>query len=128
MDKFSIDRSGAAFSCARVFAITETAGAVSLELLLGLLNSKLIEFYLHRRAPLKSGGYYSYSASVLSSVPIKTGHAAGIVEGLVKQILKEKRTAPAADTSALEREIDQQLYALYGLTPEEIAIVEGTAQ
>ena len=34
---------------------------------------------------------------------------------------------PAADTSALEREIDQQVYALHGLTPEEIAIVEGTA-
>ena len=32
---------------------------------------------------------------------------------------------PSADTSALEREIDQQVYQLYGLTPEEIAIVEG---
>ena len=30
---------------------------------------------------------------------------------------------PAADTSALEREIDQQVYALYGRTPEEIRIV-----
>jgi hypothetical protein len=30
--------------------------------------------------------------------------------------------------SALEREIDQQVYALYGLTPKEITIVEGTAQ
>jgi hypothetical protein len=27
--------------------------------------------------------------------------------------------------SALEREIDDQVYALYGLTPEEIKIVEG---
>jgi hypothetical protein len=35
---------------------------------------------------------------------------------------------PASDTSALEREIDQQVYALYGLTPEEIAIVEGTGK
>jgi hypothetical protein len=34
----------------------------------------------------------------------------------------------AADTSAMEREIDQQVYVLYGLTPEEIAIVEGTAK
>jgi hypothetical protein len=25
----------------------------------------------------------------------------------------------------MEREIDQQVYALYGLTPDEIAIVEG---
>ena len=32
-----------------------------------------------------------------------------------------------ANISALERQIDQQVYALYGMTPEEIAIVEGTA-
>lgn len=32
----------------------------------------------------------------------------------------------AADTSALEREIDQMMYELYGLTEEEIKIVEGT--
>lgn len=126
-NKFSIDRSGAAFSCARVFAITVTTGAVSLELLLGLLNSRLIEFYLHRRAPLKSGGYYSYSASVLSSVPIKTGQGAERVEELVNRILKEKRTNPAADTTTLERDIDQHVYALYGLTPDEISIVEGSA-
>lgn len=30
-----------------------------------------------------------------------------------------------ADTSALEKQIDEMVYALYGLTPEEIAIVEG---
>ena len=42
-------------------------------------------------------------------------------------IIAAKQANPAADTSALEREIDQQVYALYGLTPEEIAIVEGAA-
>jgi hypothetical protein len=31
--------------------------------------------------------------------------------------------ADPADTTALEREIDQLVYALYGLTPEEIKIV-----
>ncbi len=30
-----------------------------------------------------------------------------------------------ANTSALEQEINQLVYALYGLTKEEIAIVEG---
>jgi adenine-specific DNA-methyltransferase len=34
---------------------------------------------------------------------------------------------PAASATQ-QREIDQQVYALYGLTPEEIAIVEGTAK
>jgi hypothetical protein len=33
-----------------------------------------------------------------------------------------------ADTSALEREIDELVYALCGLTPEEIKLVEGAAR
>jgi len=32
---------------------------------------------------------------------------------------------PNADVSALEREIDALVHALYALTPEEIALVEG---
>jgi len=34
----------------------------------------------------------------------------------------------AADTSALEGEIDRMVYELYGLTEEEIAIVEGKVE
>jgi translation elongation factor EF-1beta len=33
-----------------------------------------------------------------------------------------------ADVSALEREIDELVYALCGLTPEEIKLVEGAAR
>jgi hypothetical protein len=47
---------------------------------------------------------------------------------LVDRITEKKQLDPAADTTALEREIDQQVYALYGLTPEEIAIVEGAGK
>ncbi len=36
-----------------------------------------------------------------------------------------KQRDPLADTTALEQEIDPLVYALYGLTPEEIAIMEG---
>jgi len=31
----------------------------------------------------------------------------------------------AVDTSAIEREIDRMVYKLYGLTKDEIALVEG---
>jgi hypothetical protein len=44
---------------------------------------------------------------------------------LVDQILEAKAKDPHADTSALEAEIDQMVYTLYGLTPDESAIVEG---
>ena len=36
-----------------------------------------------------------------------------------------KQKDPDADTSALEKQIDQMVYKLYNLTPEEVAIVEG---
>ena len=40
------------------------------------------------------------------------------------QIFEQKRENPQADTSALEAEIDQMVYALYNLTPEEITLIE----
>jgi len=50
------------------------------------------------------------------------------VERLVARILAAKQSDAEADTSALEREIDPLVYALYELTPDEIKIVENTRQ
>jgi len=47
---------------------------------------------------------------------------------LVERILSAKRAAPLADTSALEREIDERVYRLYALTPDEIQLVEESAK
>jgi DNA-binding transcriptional regulator GbsR (MarR family) len=44
----------------------------------------------------------------------------------VDQILTVKQDNPKADTSELEAEIDRLVYALYGLSEEEIEIVEGS--
>jgi ABC-type transporter Mla MlaB component len=46
---------------------------------------------------------------------------------LADQVPTAKQTHPAADVSAPERQTDQRVYRLYGLTPEEIRIVEETA-
>lgn len=46
---------------------------------------------------------------------------------LGEQILTLKRTNRAADISALEIQLDAAVATLYGLTPEEIAIVAGSA-
>ena len=43
----------------------------------------------------------------------------------VQNILTAKKSDPKADTTALEKAIDQLVYQLYGLTEEEIKIVEG---
>lgn len=44
---------------------------------------------------------------------------------LVEQVLNRKQKNSLADTSVLEREIDKKVYELYGLTDEEIKIIEG---
>jgi hypothetical protein len=43
---------------------------------------------------------------------------------LAQHIRAAKRANPQADVSAWEREIDERVYRLYGLTAEEIKIVE----
>jgi len=46
------------------------------------------------------------------------------ISAVSKRISDEKKRSPTSDTTAFEREIDGLVYALYGLTPEEIKIVE----
>jgi hypothetical protein len=46
----------------------------------------------------------------------------------VEQVVAANKKNPAADTSALEQQINRQVYALYCLTPEEIKIVEAAAK
>ena len=50
------------------------------------------------------------------------------VETLVDQILATKAADPDADTTNLAKEIGKWVYALYNLTEEEIAIVEGLSK
>lgn len=45
---------------------------------------------------------------------------------IVDKILSIKKSNPQANTTTLESKIDRMVYELYGLTKEEIAIVEGS--
>jgi hypothetical protein len=50
------------------------------------------------------------------------------VERLVERLLAAKPRDAGADVSALERELDELVYALYGLTKEERDIVQAAAK
>ena len=63
-----------------------------------------------------------------NAVPDGSPEKRKAVERLVDRVLLAKQRDAKADVSALEREIDELVYALYGLTPEEIQIVEGAAK
>ena len=52
----------------------------------------------------------------------------GSLARLPARILKAKRANPAADVSAQEREINDRIYRLYGLSKDEIRIVEEASE
>jgi hypothetical protein len=115
---------------------------------LGLLNSKLMVWFHHKRNPKAQKGLFpKVLVSDLAKLPIrtinfddptdKTRHDA--IVKLVEQMLEAKEKLSNAKTEAevnrlemlcqsLDRQIDEAVYELYGLTEEEIGIVEGTNQ
>lgn len=98
--------------------------------LLALLNSRLIFIFYTRISNLLQGGFVRFIRQYVEQIPIPAAppEKQKSVECLVDRILAAKAQDVAADVSELEREIDQLVYALYDLTPEEIQIVEAAAK
>lgn len=98
------------------------SASINLKYILGILASKLGRELL----TLQRAGDYHIVPEHIRKIPIAYATQIQQDEIVVKvdEILKTKQTNPSADTSALESEIDRLVYQLYGLTGEEIAIVE----
>lgn len=105
----------------------------SIKSLVALLNSKLLTYAFRNYfsgGDLR-GNTFRYKKAFLEQLPVIKADAATQqkLEGLVDRIQQAKAapSGPSADTSALETEIDRLVYALYGLTPAEIALVKDRA-
>lgn len=98
---------------------------VNLKYLTGLLNSKLVAFWLRYRGKMQ-GHQFQIDKEPLLAIPLVSPPLPQQtpVVVLVDKILAAKRANPDADVSAWEREIDQLVYQLYGLTKEEIGVIE----
>jgi Alw26I/Eco31I/Esp3I family type II restriction m6 adenine DNA methyltransferase len=98
------------------------------EYVLGILNSRLLNWYFKLFSTNSNVNGYE-----VDSLPIRIPkHGSEEVINLVDRILavtkdEDYLTNPAKQASVKEYEhqIDQMVYQLYGLTPEEIAVVEG---
>lgn len=102
-------------------SLTPLNSNVPIKFYLGLINSRAFNYYCD---------YFSYTnhitVSGIKQTPIPqatTSQAQEMIE-LVDKILEIKCSDTSADTSALEREIDRLVYGLYGLTEEEVEVVE----
>ncbi len=114
--------------------------------LLGLFNSKLGFFLFKQLMPKLRGGYFEPGYVFMKGYPIyrpniddpaeKARHdeIVSLVEtmltlkreqGDLDPLFTDKRQALAYQIAAADRKIDAAVYALYGLTADEIKIVEG---
>ena len=116
----------------------------SLYYLQGLLNSRLLDSYLHQISSPFRGGYWSYGKRFIAQLPIHTINFSDPTDKarhdqmvkLVEQMLSLHRQLAASKTpdektriqrqiDATDQQIDHLAYELYGLTEKEIQIVEG---
>ena len=104
----------------------------NIKYLLACMNSKIFNWeFVKLGIPLGYAFEWKKQYVELIHVPPITDENRGIaeqIEGIVAQILTAKKADPDTDTTAFENEIDQLVYTLYDLTPEEIAIVEAATE
>ena len=107
--------------------IVKDSPAYSLEVVLAILNSKLATFYHFNHSPKATkGAFPKILVQDIKDFPLPnvSDGQKGTITGIVNKILSLKSTDPNTDTSTLENEIDKKVYHLYGLTYDEVLIVD----
>lgn len=119
--KFTIDSQG-------IYALSNKAFLMvgeSLQFLLGFLNSKLCEYFFSTVATTTGVGtvqWLKYKVETLPIPHISKEEQAPFVE-LVDSILE--CTSLNRYKSELDQQLNRAIYALYGFTEKEIAVIEG---
>lgn len=118
----SITSSIKKFSTMKRNEMEKLSESMDLKYLLGIMNSRYADVLLTN---LRAGDYHIYPEHI-RNIPIApaTSSQQQPIINLVDNILSAKKANAQADTTAEEHEIDRLVYQLYGLTDEEIAIIE----
>ena len=129
----TIDTEGV-ISLGSVGNIFVTNSSYTLEYLTALLNSKLISWYAYRfiyGKAIRTMRFDNYHLAKVPLIKLPNSNQSPFIN-LVNQILFITKSEDYIFNSSkqtkvkeYEHQIDQMVYKLYGLTPEEIEIVEG---
>jgi hypothetical protein len=107
---------------------SEIQEIISLEVLLGILNSKLGTFIHFNSSPKATkGAFPKILVYDINNFPLPNHVSQSSKQkiiNLVTEILAQKQADPSADISELETAIDALVYELYDLTAAEIALIE----
>jgi hypothetical protein len=121
----ALDPKGYAVLNTAFMVVVKSPGTKS-EYLLAVLNSSVVRCFWTNKFKDDRQTFPKIKGEYLKQIPIpkaSPSQQAPIIK-FVEQILAAKKRDPEEDISAMEREIDRLFYELYGLTQEEIAIVE----
>lgn len=91
--------------------------------LLAILNSPISKWWISLQAAVRSGGFLEYKPMYVGEIPIPEVTAAQKAP-IIERVRKIIAAPDSPDVPKLEAEIDQMVYKLYGLTEDEIALVE----
>lgn len=92
--------------------------------LIAILNSRVTSFLFDQLLPRLRGDYFEPRSNIFSKFPIPKmdKKTKGILIQIVESVFEAQ--SQNQDTSALEAEIDQIVFSLYGLTEADVAIIE----
>ncbi|ERM81987.1 hypothetical protein P872_07475 [Rhodonellum psychrophilum GCM71 = DSM 17998] len=96
--------------------------------IIAILNSKLLWYYIQNTGNVLRGGYFRFNTKYILPFPLPdfTKANTSILSKLVNKTFEAKQKG--LGSREYENQIDQLVYALYELTEEEIAIVEGSSK
>ena len=110
-----------------VFIIRSNSSSIDLKYIIAILNSKAIGYYIASFGDKsKQTLFPRVSMKMLKQIPIpsiSSGKQQPLID-LVDNILNKKTENPNADTSSVEHQIDHIVYHLYGLTYDEVLIID----
>ena len=85
-----------------------------------------MHYYFRFIGIMTAGGAYTLKAATISALPFKIAKNTDEIAGIVKRILSKKENNHDADVNKEETEIDRLVYHLYGLTYDEVLIIDPT--
>ena len=94
---------------------------INLKFILGIINSHYVDSWLKKNSSNVSINLGTVKKIPIPPVPVSLQQP---IIALVDMILAVKKADPQADTGAWEREIDLLVYHLYGLTYDEVLVVD----
>ena len=138
-NRFALDRDGTFLGLTDTTVLYDNKQPEDLRYLLGLLNSRLLTLRFRYIGKLKAGGVIEYFENTVSKLPIPRRKATdpqhqemvrlvtkitGLVERLDSASTPADHAALENRISAVQTSIDTLVYAIYGLSEPEIALVE----